>query len=190
MNAEPLFDVAHLAHVEMLTPKLEESTQFFVDVMGMVESGRHGDSVYLRGWDDYEHHSLQLTAAPKPGIGHYALRASSPQALQRRVAAIEATGLGLVWQDNNVGHGPAFCYTGPDHHRYQRPNLARSADQHQSPAHRGSYQHIRACRNASTGGNSHCGSNPCNCGNAERQRAWPAYCVYAGDACAGWADRT
>jgi len=72
MNAEPIFDVAHLAHVEMLTPKLEESTQFFVDIMGMVESGRQGDSVYLRGWDDYEHHSLQLTAAPKPGIGHYA----------------------------------------------------------------------------------------------------------------------
>ena len=119
MNAEPIFDVAHLAHVEMLTPKLEESTQFFVDIMGMVESGRQGDSVYLRGWDDYEHHSMQLTAAPKPGIGHYALRASSPQALQRRVAAIEATGLGLGWQDNNVGHGPAFCFTGPDHHRME-----------------------------------------------------------------------
>ena len=40
MNPEPIFDVAHLAHVELLTPKLEESAQFFVDVMGMIESGR------------------------------------------------------------------------------------------------------------------------------------------------------
>jgi catechol 2,3-dioxygenase len=37
MNPEPVFDLAHLAHVELLTPKLEESTRFFVDVMGMVE---------------------------------------------------------------------------------------------------------------------------------------------------------
>jgi catechol 2,3-dioxygenase len=36
MNPEPIFDVAHLAHVELLTPKLEESTHFFVEVMGMI----------------------------------------------------------------------------------------------------------------------------------------------------------
>ena len=91
---EPIHDVAHLAHVELLTPNLDESARFFVDIMGMVESGRRGDSVYLRGWDDYEHHSLQLTAAEKPGLGHYAFRAASPQALQRRVAALEGSGLG------------------------------------------------------------------------------------------------
>ena len=89
---EPIHDIAHLGHVELLTPKPEESLWFFVDVMGMTESGRNGDSVYLRGWDDYEHHSLQLTASPKPGLGHFAFRAMSPQALQRRVEAIEKTG--------------------------------------------------------------------------------------------------
>ena len=37
------FDLAHLAHVELLTPKLDESVKFFVNVMGMTESGRRGD---------------------------------------------------------------------------------------------------------------------------------------------------
>jgi len=119
MNPEPIYDVAHLAHVELLTPKLEESVHFFVDVMGMIESGRQGDSVYLRGWDDYEHHSLQLTASRLPGIGHYALRAASPQALQRRVAALEKTGLGQGWNDHNIGHGPAYCFTDPDQHKME-----------------------------------------------------------------------
>ena len=99
MDQEPILDVAHLAHIELLTPKLEESARFFVDVMGMNESGREGDSVYLRGWDDYEHHSLQLTASSLPGVGHYALRTVSPQALQRRVEALEKTGLGLGWRE-------------------------------------------------------------------------------------------
>jgi catechol 2,3-dioxygenase len=81
-NPEPIHDIAHLAHVELLTPKPDESLRFFVDVMGMTESGREGDSVYLRGWDDYEHHSLQLTASKASGLGHYAFRAMSPQALQ------------------------------------------------------------------------------------------------------------
>ena len=79
------FDLAHLAHVELLTPKPDESLHFFVNVMGMTESGRRGDSVYLRGWDDYEHHTLKLTASKVAGMGHFAFRATSPEALQRRV---------------------------------------------------------------------------------------------------------
>lgn len=141
ISEEPIFDVAHLAHVELLTPRLEESVQFFVEIMGLVESGREGDSVYLRGWDDYEHHSLQLTAAAQPGIGHYALRASSRQALQRRVTVLENTGLGQGWNDHNVGHGPAYCFTDPDGHKmeiyyetewYQAPEHLRPALRNQS----------------------------------------------------------
>ena len=86
MQPEPVLDLAHLSHLEMLTPKPEECLRFFIDVMGLTESGRQGDSVYLRGWDDYEHHTLKLTTAKKPGMGHMAFRTRSPQALERRVA--------------------------------------------------------------------------------------------------------
>jgi len=119
MTREPCHDIAHLAHVEMLTPKPKESLRFFVDVMGMQESGRQGKSVYLRGFDDYEHHTLKLTAAKTSGIGHFAFRASSPQALERRVAALEAGGLGLGWTDGDLGHGPAFMTRDPDGHRIE-----------------------------------------------------------------------
>ena len=110
------FDLAHLAHVELLTPKPDESLRFFVDVMGMTESGRRGDSVYLRGWDDYEHHTLKLTAAKVAGMGHFAYRATSPEALQRRVAVIEKSGRGKDCTDGDLGHGPAFAFATPDGH--------------------------------------------------------------------------
>src|SRR6185503_2220849 len=110
------FDLAHLAHVELLTPKLEESAAFFVDVMGMTQSGRRGQSVYLRGWDDYEHHTVKLTAAKVAGMGHFAYRATSPEALQRRVAVIEQSGRGKGWTDGDLGHGPAYAFTTPDGH--------------------------------------------------------------------------
>ena len=141
MKPEPVFDLAHLAHIELLTPKLEESARFFVEIMGMIESGREGDSVYLRGWDDYEHHSLQLTASPKPGLGHYAFRVTSPQALKRRVAALEKSGLGRGWKENNLGHGPAYCLVDTDDHNmeiyyetewYQPPENLRPALKNQA----------------------------------------------------------
>jgi catechol 2,3-dioxygenase len=30
---EPVLDIAHLGHLEMLTPKFEESCKFFIDVL-------------------------------------------------------------------------------------------------------------------------------------------------------------
>ena len=113
---EPILDIAHLGHVELLTPKPDESLRFFVDVMGMTESGRAGDSVYLRGFDDYERYSLQLTASKSSGLGHAAFRARSPQALARRVAALEGSPHAGGWHDGALGHGPAYRFRDPDGH--------------------------------------------------------------------------
>lgn len=110
MESEPIWDIAHLAHVEMLTPKLDESLRFFIDIMGMSLSDEQGDSYYLRAYDDYEHHTLKLTAANQPGMGHFAWRTRSPQALQRRVDAIEAAGLGKGWTDGDLGHGKTYAF--------------------------------------------------------------------------------
>jgi catechol 2,3-dioxygenase len=118
-TSESIYDIAHLGHVEMLTPKLEESLRFFVEVMGMTESGRQGDSVYLRGWDDYERHTLKLTASKLPGLGHFAYRTRSPQALERRVAALESSGLGKGWTEGDLGHGPSYAFTSPDGHNME-----------------------------------------------------------------------
>src|SRR5579862_759572 len=116
MPNEPIYDLAHLAHMEMLTPKPEESLNFFVNVMGMTETARRGDSVYLRGWDDYEHHTLKLSAAKTNGIRHMALRTRSQQALERRVAALKGSGYEIGWNDGDLGHGPAFVFHDPDGH--------------------------------------------------------------------------
>ena len=118
MNSELCHDIAHLGHVELLTPRLEQSLAFFVDVMGMSESGRDAGSIYLRGFDDYEFHTLKLTAASTPGMGHVAFRARSPQALTRRVQALEERGCGRGWHEGDLGHGRAFRAQAPDGHLF------------------------------------------------------------------------
>jgi catechol 2,3-dioxygenase len=116
---EPLLDIAHLGHVELLTPKPEESLRFFVEVLGLTESGRQGDSVFLRGWDDYERYSLQLTASHTSGLGHAAFRTRSAAALERRVAALRGAGHAVEREDNAFGHGPAFRFRDPDGHVFE-----------------------------------------------------------------------
>jgi catechol 2,3-dioxygenase len=127
-----LHDLAHLHHVELLTPRPQESLRFFVDVLGMEVEHRAGGSVFLRGWGDYQRYSLKLTESPRSGLGHVALRAESPEALARRVAAIEATGLGVGWHAGDHGHGEAYTFTDPDGHVME---VLFDADRYVAPEH-------------------------------------------------------
>jgi len=117
---EPCFDVAHLGHVEVYTDKFDESLDFFTRVYGLTVSGRDDTSAYLRGWDEYEFHSLKLTKHDTTGIGHIGYRVSSPQALERRVAAIEASGYKKHgWVDGDLGHGRAYRFEDPFGHIFE-----------------------------------------------------------------------
>jgi catechol 2,3-dioxygenase len=116
---EPIRDLAHLSHVELLTPRPDESLEFFREVMGMEVAGECGDSVYLRGFGDYERSSVKLTAAEQSGVGHLAYRTVSPEALARRVAALEAGGVAGSWLDGDLGHGAAYSFHDPDGHRIE-----------------------------------------------------------------------
>jgi catechol 2,3-dioxygenase len=117
---EPCFDIAHLAHVEMYTDKFEESLDFFTRVYGLKLSGRDDTSAYLRAWDDYEFCSLKLTRSDTTGVGHVAYRASSPEALERRVKAILASGYKVIgWVDGDLSHGRAFRFEDPFGHVFE-----------------------------------------------------------------------
>lgn len=111
--------IAHLAHVEVLTPTPEESLRFYTEVLGLEVSGRQGDSTYLRGWGEWSHHSLQLTAAPQPGVGHIGWRAAGPAQLEEAVQRLNAVDAGEGWFDQPVGHGRAFRYRGPGGHLHE-----------------------------------------------------------------------
>ncbi|MGB0034370.1 MAG: catechol 2,3-dioxygenase [Candidatus Acidiferrales bacterium] len=117
MDYKPSFqDIAHLGHVEILTPKLDESVAFFKDVMGLHESGRRGDSVFLRAWGDYALHTLQLTGAKTSGVGHFAFRTKSADVLKNMTDYLQKNGVKGEWLKNEFGHGPAFRFPSPDGH--------------------------------------------------------------------------
>ncbi|MGQ0550903.1 MAG: catechol 2,3-dioxygenase [Armatimonadota bacterium] len=108
--------VAQLAHVEILTPRVEESLWFFRDVLGLEESARDGRSVYLRAYEDFYHHTLRLTEAAGPGLGHVAWRAGSEAALRVLAGRLEAAGLGRGWSAGDLGHGAAYQFETPEGH--------------------------------------------------------------------------
>lgn len=128
--------ISQLGHIELQTPKPQESLDFFTKVFGLEENGRDGQSVFLRCWGDFFHSSVQLTEAPVAGLGHIGWRSEGPEQLETAARRLDASGHGLGWQEGATGHGPAYRYRGPGGHlqeifweveRYVAPPEKRSS---------------------------------------------------------------
>ncbi|MUG72260.1 VOC family protein [Paenibacillus validus] len=129
---EQVRDIAHLGHVELLTPKPNESAAFFTNILGMQEVAREGQSVFLRGFGNYESYCMKLTESKEPGIGHTAIRTTSPQALERRAAAIDKSGYGIGWSEGDFGHGKSYQFRDPDGHAME---LYFETEKYKAPEH-------------------------------------------------------
>jgi catechol 2,3-dioxygenase len=126
-------EIAHLGPVELLTPKADASLRFFTEVMGMEIEAREGRSAYLRGWGDYQRYSLKLTESDTSGMALLGLRAWSPEALERRVAALGAAGLEGAWVDAaDRGRGSGYRFSGPGGHAFE---LYYEVDRYEPPEH-------------------------------------------------------
>src|SRR5262245_9621462 len=108
--------LSQLAHVELLTPDLEASTDFAVNVLGLSVVAEDGNSVYLRCWGDFYGYSLVLTRHDAPGLGHAAWRTDGPEQLDEGAASVEHCGISGEWLDSCFGHGRTFRFEGPGGH--------------------------------------------------------------------------
>jgi catechol 2,3-dioxygenase len=109
-------EIAHVGPIELYTPVLEESRDFFVRLMGLREVHRDDTSVYLHTWDDYQSWTVRLIQRDAAGIGRTYLRAASPQGVDRLATAIEAAGLGLGKATDVYNLGEVYLFADPDGH--------------------------------------------------------------------------
>ena len=89
-NAAPArtpFDIMRAAFVELHVTDLAASEHFYGELLGMIVSARTEDAVFLRGWEERQHHSLilrqsaptQPATAARLGFRSAIIPASAPQ---------------------------------------------------------------------------------------------------------------
>jgi catechol 2,3-dioxygenase len=111
-------DIAHVGPIELYTPVLQESRDFFVNVLALREVHRDADSVYLHTWDDYQSWTIRLVRRAAAGLGRTYLRAAGPTARDRLVERIEATGLGRGVVADVHHLGEVYLFADPDGHEF------------------------------------------------------------------------
>ncbi|MFJ8064460.1 VOC family protein [Psychrobacillus sp. NPDC096426] len=89
--------IAHIGHVEIGVTNLEKSLWFFTEVMGLYVSASEGDRVYLRAWQDFDHHTLVLKKSDTSGVKQIGWRVSSAEALKSFENQFKDMGLDYKW---------------------------------------------------------------------------------------------
>lgn len=107
--------IAHVAHAELRVNDLDASREFFTEVLGLFVSDEEDGRVYLRAWQDWDHHSLVLTQAATSGLEHLAWRVSDAGSLQAYERQLTSLGIETHWVPggSELGHGDALRFRTP-----------------------------------------------------------------------------
>lgn len=111
--------ILRLSHVEIRVPDLELSTAYYTEVVGLVETAVEEDRVYLKGWDEQQHHSLILAYAPTYGVDVIGFKVQDAADLDHYAQRIEAEGIAvkrLGAGELGPGSGETVRFTAPSGH--------------------------------------------------------------------------
>ena len=98
----PPFNVVRLSHIELGVTDLDAARAFYVDTLGLIETERTADTLYLRGLEERNHHAYVLVETPEPVCKRLAYKLASEEDLDKAAEFFEAKGLGVQWVEKHA----------------------------------------------------------------------------------------
>jgi 3,4-dihydroxyphenylacetate 2,3-dioxygenase len=100
--AAPPFDILRAAYAELLVTDLDKAEAFYVGLLGMLVTAREPGVLYLRGWEERQHHSIVLRQAPAAAVSRIGFRVRSEDDLAPLAIAIETAGGRVRWSEGEL----------------------------------------------------------------------------------------
>ena len=98
-NPSPPFNIVRASHAEWGVTDLDYARDFYIDLLGYVCEDDAGDTLYLRGMEERNHHSLILTKADEPVAHRIAFKVAGDSDLDRAEAFYNEAGCPTAFVD-------------------------------------------------------------------------------------------
>ena len=111
--------ILRLQHVEVRTPDLELCAAYYTEVLGLLETAREDERIFLKCWDEQEHHSVVLRQAPSYGLDHMSFKVAEAGDLDFYAARLESAGTAVkryAARELGPGWGEAIRFDAPSGH--------------------------------------------------------------------------
>lgn len=97
----PPFDIMRAAYGELVVTDLDASERFYVDNLGFVLTARTDDALYLRGWEERQHHSIVLRRGEQAALARISFRTRTEADLDAIEADLRGRGLKTEWVEHD-----------------------------------------------------------------------------------------
>lgn len=113
--------IIRLGRAELRVMDLEKAADYYTNVIGLDEVGRADGKVYLKAWDEFDHHSLILQEADSPGLDHLAFKVENEEDLNDYEKKIAQFGLSMkrISKGTRLGEGEALRCELPTGHQME-----------------------------------------------------------------------
>ena len=96
-NYTPPFNIVRVSHVEWTVTDIDYAREFYSDVMGYHCEEDLGDTLYLRGMDERNHHSLVLQKSDTPQVNRIGFKVASEDDLDKAADFFASKELPVSW---------------------------------------------------------------------------------------------
>lgn len=97
-------DIIRAGRVTIRVKDLERSRAFYVDALGFIETERNEKCIYLRGLEEFHHHSLILKKSEEPGVEALGFKVAHHDDLNKLAAFFENGGQTPIWKRKGQEH--------------------------------------------------------------------------------------
>lgn len=118
--------------IQLRVTDFEKTVEHYVERIGLDEVSREDDKVYLKAWDEFDHHSVVLRKADHAGMDFFAFKVDSEETLADFRKKIEEYGL-EVWDvpaGEQPGFGPRIAFMIASGHRIELYAQVELAEEH------------------------------------------------------------
>jgi len=113
--------ILRLGYLEIRVTEITQAAQYYTQVLGLKETARAAGKVYLKAWDEWEHHQLVLVEDSSPGLSYMAFRLESSDDLAFFENKLERNGCRVerVASADKYEIKEAIRFTAPSEHRVE-----------------------------------------------------------------------
>lgn len=113
--------ILRLSHVDITVPDLELAAAYYTQVLGMDISERTDDRIFLKCWDERDHHSLAIRHDTRVGMDRFAFKVEHAQDLAEFENRVEAHGYAVerISKGEEIGQGESIRFELPSGHQME-----------------------------------------------------------------------
>ena len=113
--------ILRLSHVDIKVPDLDLAAAYYTGVMGLDISERTEDRLFLKCWDEEDHHSVAVRYDPRVGIDRFTFKVEEEHDLEDLERRVEQYGVAVqrVAKGEEIGQGESIRFETPSGHEME-----------------------------------------------------------------------